>query len=219
MTSVKAVFRRITNEIRERKRKNRAFVVGISGIDTSGKTVFAKGLAEHLRKQGFAVQKISLDDFHNKKKVRYEGKSQAENYFRKSFDLKTIVEKLLKPVREKKSFKTNLILLDLFTDRYEVRKKYSFSPKTIVVFEGVFLFRKELSKYVDYKIFLQIPFKESKKRAAKRDVPVHGRSVLKKYDEKYLPAQKNYLKKFPPQKTADLVIDNTDFNNPKIVGG
>jgi hypothetical protein len=35
-------------------------------------------------------------------------------------------------------------------------------------------------------------------------------------DSKYLPAQRKYLNEFPPEKTADIVIDNLDWNYPKI---
>ena len=105
-----------------------------------------------------------------------------------------------------------LTLLNLYTNRYEVEKEYFFDRSTIVIFEGVFLLRKELSPYIDYMIFLEIPFEESKRRARKRDSTV----VLEKYDKKYLPAQKKYLKEFPPSEAADMVIDNTNWEYPKI---
>ena len=72
-------------------------------------------------------------------------------------------------------------------------KSYSFDQNTIIIFEGVFLFRKELSPYIDYKIFLDISFEESKNRAKTRDVPVYGEEILTMYEEKYLPSQRRYL--------------------------
>ena len=62
------------------------------------------------------------------------------------------------------------------------------------------------------KIFLDIPFEESKKRAKARDME----EVIAKYEVKYLPAQGKYLKEYPPQDTADMIIDNTDWGHPVI---
>ncbi|MCX6769565.1 MAG: HAD hydrolase-like protein [Candidatus Micrarchaeota archaeon] len=210
------IFERVLSEISRKKQKGRAFVVGITGIDTSGKTMFAEAFANFLKSRKCRVQAISVDDFHNQREIRYSGKNQADNYYNKSFDYATIAEKLLIPVHRKRSFIAKLTLLNLHTDRYETKKSYAFDGNTIVVFEGVFLFRKELAPYIDYRVFLEIPPGESKRRAKARDVPIYGKEVLRKYDAKYLPAQKRYLRQFPPSRMADIVIDNCNFERPKI---
>jgi uridine kinase len=105
-----------------------------------------------------------------------------------------------------------LKLLDLQSNKYSVTRRYSFNRHTIVLFEGVFLFRKELAPYIDYKVFLEIPFEESKKRAALRD----SEETNKKYELKYLPAQRKYLREYPPPKLADMIIDNTNWEFPAI---
>ncbi|MFA5086877.1 MAG: HAD-IA family hydrolase [Candidatus Paceibacterota bacterium] len=211
------IFEEILEEISQRKKESRAFVVGINGIDTSGKTKFAEAFSRFLISKNKKVQTINLDDFHNPKEIRYSGKSQADNYYNKSFDIQTIIEKLLVPVREKNEYSVRLALLDLHADKYEKEKTFSFDKDTIVVFEGVFLFRKELDPYLDYKIFIEIPLEESKKRAMVRDVPIFGKEIIKKYDEKYLPAQKKYLEESVPAEIADMVIDNADWEYPKII--
>lgn len=210
------IFEKILEEIKKRKQKDRAFVVGITGIDTSGKTKFAEVFEKFLISRNHRIQVINLDNFHNPKKIRYSGENQADNYYNKSFDIKTIVEKLLIPIHQKGSFSKRLTLLDLHTDKYEIKKEFSFDQNTIVLFEGVFLFRKELSPYIDYKIFIEVPFEESKNRARVRDVPIYGEAVLRKYDDKYLPAQKKYLDECPPSKVADMIIDNSRWEYPTI---
>jgi uridine kinase len=102
----------------------------------------------------------------------------------------------------------------LQSDKYEVQKQFSFDRDTIVLFEGVFLFRQELAAYLDYKIFIDIPFEESRRRADIRDVPIYGTGMLKRYEEKYWPAQRKYLAQYPPSQIADLVIDNTNWEYP-----
>ncbi len=68
------IFEKITEEIKLRKQPDRPFVIGISGIDCSGKTIFAAALEKYLRKEGYKTQLIRLDDFTNPRAIRYVGK-------------------------------------------------------------------------------------------------------------------------------------------------
>ena len=210
------IFYRVLDEVKSRKNKDRAFVIGITGIDTSGKTKFSEDLSQFITSKGYNVQLVCLDDFHNPKEIRYAGSSQAANYYQKSFDIATIVQKLLYPIRNSQEFSTKLSLLNLLSNKYEVEREYFVTKDTIVIFEGVFLFRKELSTYLDYKIFLEIDFSESKRRAKARDVPIYGEEILERYDIKYLPAQRKYLEEFPPLQTADMIINNHNWEYPII---
>lgn len=211
------IFEKILAEVNKKKKKYKAFIIGITGIDTSGKTIFAEALSEFITSKDYSSKLIQLDDFHNPREIRYAGENQADNYYHKSFDIATIVQKLLVPIRENGRLSTKLTLLNLHTNKYEVEKEYLVDKDTIVVFEGVFLFRKELSPYLDYRIFLEIPYEESKSRAVTRDVPVYGEEILDRYDGKYLPAQRKYLDEYPPNKTADLIINNENWEYPKVV--
>ena len=58
------IFNKIIQEIQQRKLKSSAFVVGINGIDLSGKTEFTAALADYLTANNFKVTVIHLDDFH-----------------------------------------------------------------------------------------------------------------------------------------------------------
>ncbi|MFC1900210.1 hypothetical protein ACFLYN_01310 [Chloroflexota bacterium] len=207
------IFEKILGQVAARKPEDKAFIVGITGIDCSGKTTFAESFNEFLVSKGFTTQIIHLDDFHNPTSYRYSGENQAENYFNKSFNIEKIINELLVPVQQKKAFSTKLTLLNLETDNYEIKKEYSINQDTIVVFEGVFLFREELAPYIDYKIFIEISFDESLIRARIRD----EKAILSKYDEKYLPAQKKYLDEYPPSETADMIIDNINWEYPRFV--
>jgi uridine kinase len=206
------IFEMIAGEIKRRKPPDRPFVIGISGVDCSGKTVFTGALEDYLKSKGYHTQPIRLDDFHNPREIRYAGENQAENYFNKSFNIQHIVQKLLVPLREKGRHSITLKLLDLQTDKCDISRKYSFNHQTIVLFEGVFLFRKELAPYLDYKIFLDISLDLSKERAKSRDPA----ASLDKYDTKYLPAQRQYLRGRPPHQVADVVINNSHWEYPVI---
>ncbi len=206
------IFEKVAGEIRLRKPVDRPLVIGVSGIDCAGKTAFAAALEKYLNLKDYPTQLISLDDFHNPGAIRYAGEDQAENYFNRSFDIETIIQKLLAPLREKGEHSVTLELLDLQTDRYEVTKKFSFNRNKVVIFEGVFLFRKELAQYIDYKVFLDIPLSVCLERARARD----SEETQQRYDTKYLPTQRKYLREYPPEKVADIVIENTDWELPVV---
>jgi phosphoglycolate phosphatase-like HAD superfamily hydrolase/uridine kinase len=207
-----SIFKKITEEVECKKRKDKAFVIGINGIDGAGKTEFAEALGKNLKANGYETQLIHLDDFHNPRTIRYSGSNQAESYYNKSFNIKLIVDKLLSPIKKKKPLSLNLKVLNLDTDKYEAEREYYVNQDTIVILEGVFLYRKELASYTDYKVFLDIRPEESKRRAIIRD----SEANVKKYDEKYLPAQVKYIEKYPPTKVVDMIIDNTDCEYPSI---
>lgn len=204
------VFETILEATTSLKQPEHPFIIGISGIDASGKTMFADGLSKFLSGKEYPVQVIHVDDFHNPKSIRYSEESDAENYFNLSFNLQAIVDKLLKPIRDKGSLTTELTVLDLGTDSFRNQRSYTVSPDTIVLLEGVFLFRKEISPYVDFYIYLDISFEECLKRGLARG------GEEERYRTKYIPAQKKYLAEYPPSEHADIIIDNSNWECPRI---
>ena len=112
------VYEQVKEEIDSRKSRERPYVVGITGIDTSGKTMFTRALADYLTSANYKVQIINLDDFHNPREVRYTGDDPAENYYHRSFNIRSIIDDLLIPVRQRGKHTASLKLLDLNTDKF-----------------------------------------------------------------------------------------------------
>lgn len=217
MSPLSKVYNEIYNDIISAKKPDMPFIIGINGIDTSGKSQFAKKLKGYLEEKGQRVQIIHIDDFHNPREIRYSGDNEVENYFFRSFNIKKLVDYLLRPIKKNKFLQEKLTLLNLQTDKYDIVKNYSVDKDTLVILEGVFIFREEIEPYLDYKVFIEIPIELCKERALQRDVPLYGEDILKKYDTKYIPTQKYYLEKFPPRKYADIIIENSDWNNPRVI--
>ena len=207
------IFQKIIEDIKIRKQKDKPFIIGVNGVDCSGKTTFAWDLETYLKNRGYPTQIIAIDDFHNPKSVRYSGEDQAYNYFFKSFNVEMLAEKLFKPIRENGKVITKLKLLNVENDKYEIIRRYKVTPETIVITEGVFLFRKELALFIDYKVYLDIPFEESKRRAVIRDAA----ASLQKYETKYHPAQIKYIEQYAPAAQADIVIENSNPDFPVTV--
>lgn len=204
--------------VRERRSERRPFVVGVTGMDTSGKSVTATLLAEELLRSGLAVQIIRLDDFHRPSAERHrEELSEQVQYYEYTFDLERLKNEVLAPIRDNGKLETSLICLDLQKDTWTIEQHYSVNADTIVLLEGVFLFRPEIAHFLDLVIFLEVDEATVMDRARSRDVPIHGEEIMRKYQSKYLPAQRAYLDEYPSERNADVIIDNNDWENPIVI--
>ena len=191
--------------------------VGVNGVDTAGKTVFANRLACYLKSVGQDAVVVHLDDFHNPKALRTRGNDEIDAYYHNAFDLQTLKDTLLKPLRETGEVHKTLTLLDLGTDAYTRKRTYEIGRDTLVILEGVLLYREPIAELIDSKIYLDIGFDELLRRAEARDVPKYGGQMLTRYREKYIPVQQRYLEEWNPKETSDCVIDNSDVCRPVIV--
>ncbi len=186
-------------------------VLGINGVDTSGKTFFAEDLGLYLKYRGYQIQLLHMDDFHNPKEIRYKDTS-PQGYIDYAFDLNRL-QSIITEIKENDSDK-EFYVLNLESNTYTKKLPIKTTRNTIIILEGVMLYRPPICSIIDYKIFLDINFDEVIKRATKRDVPKYGVEFLDKYRERYIPAQKIYLQSYRPKDICDLVIDNNDYNKP-----
>jgi len=198
------------------KLDEKPLIVGINGMDTSGKTRLAMDLEHELKKREIPVQTVHVDDFHNPKSIRYnKDLPDYLQYYCLSINFPKLIQEVLQPISEGK-LRKELILLDLELDEWSMLRRYEVDVSTIVIVEGVFLFREELQSFFDVSILLEVEEEEIIKRAWQRDVPNQGNEVIEKYFRKYLPAQRMYIHKCNPEKFASIVIENTDWKNPKL---
>lgn len=205
------------------KQKDSPLFVGIDGVDASGKTTLAVELVKELKGSGRPIIRASIDGFHNPKSVRYtKGENSPEGYYFDSFNHKAIAEVLLDPLNSGKlQYKT--AVFDYRTDSEVVLPGQTATNDSILIMEGIFLFRPELVNYWDIKIFVDVDFKITVNRAVKRAAEIEyigtEQEILDKYEKRYIPGQQLYFEKAQPKEKADIVIDNSDFENPVITKG
>jgi phosphoglycolate phosphatase len=159
---------------------------------------------------------VPLDDFHNPRKVRHQDPDPIQSYFKYAFNLDLLEDALLAPLQRGETVDVTLPVLDLVTDTHTRQKRYHIEPDTLVIIEGVLLFRPPIDAYIDCRVSLHITFEEVLRRARARDVPQYGPAFLERYREKYIPIQKRYLAEHRPLERSHFVIDNTDYLHPEI---
>ena len=205
------------------KQKDSPILVGIDGVDASGKTTLAGELVSELKGSGRQIIQASIDGFHNPKSIRYaKGENSPEGYYSDSFNHKAIAEVLLDPLSSGElQYKTGVF--DYRTDSEVVLPVQTATRDSILIMEGIFLFRPELINYWDIKIFVDADFKitvkRAIKRAAEREYIGAEKEILDKYEKRYIPGQQLYFEKAQPKEKADIIIDNSDFENPVIMKG
>jgi uridine kinase len=191
-------------------------MVAVDGVDGAGKTMFADALAYRLEADGLTVVRASIDDFHNPRAVRYaRGKDSPEGFYLDSYNLDALREALLFPARVDMPFK--IATFDHRADRPVATNPLKVPLPAVLIFDGVFLHRKELRDEWDLTIFLDVPFEVSYARMAKRDGsdPDPRAAANRRYYE----GQQLYFRSANPQRQADILIDYADFDLPRIVRG
>jgi phosphoglycolate phosphatase len=191
--------------------KTKARILGINGVDTSGKTTFARNYQRYLRAIGLSAEVISLDNFHNPKTLRTTGPNEIEAYEQNAFDTEKLIREILQPIKVHGKCVKEISCLNLATDSYDKKLKVEINSDTLVILEGVLLFKPPLNAWLDERVFLDISFEEVLRRAEKRDVPLYGPTFLERYRTKYIPIQQRYLEQHHPKQKADFIIDNNNF--------
>lgn len=209
---------RLSSLISEGRPLTGPMVVGVTGMDTSGKSVMTTSIAEDLLRSGFRVQIIRLDDFHRPRaERRREELPQPVQFYEHTFDFERLRNEVLIPIRDEGRLDTTLVCLDLVQDTWTVERRYLVDNDTIVLLEGVFLFRPDIAHFLELIIYLHVDETTVIERARARDVPIHGQEIVDRYYTKYLPAQREYLEQLPAEINADVIIDNNDWENPVII--
>jgi len=211
----------LADELVARKQEGRPLKVGIDGRSGAGKSTLADELGVAVSRKGYEVLRASVDDFHNPRERRHkQGEYSARGYYEDAFDYESVVGGLLGPLSG------TTIPVPCRQVSFDQRRNLPLNPapvpagtNTILLFEGIFVFRGRLNGYWDYRILLGIDTQTSMGRAVARDTGVLGTAdaVRRKLAVRYDPAWQIYTNEENPEAKADVVIDNRDAANPQIL--
>lgn len=190
--------------------------VGIDGIDGAGKTVFADELAAVLRARGRSVVRASVDDFHHPTHVRYrQGRHSPIGYYQDSYDYDQLRDVLLDPLSPGGTRRYVSAIHDV-TEEVPIEVEARVAPVgSVLVFDGIFLHRPEVSDYWDCTVFLQVEREVAHDRMVQRDGPPRG--PYGKENPRYVAGQRIYLDTCRPESVASIVIDNNVLDQPRII--
>lgn len=195
---------------------NDIFLVGIDGLDGSGKSYIGDEISRTLIDKGISVIRSSTDYFHNPRNVRYKlGKGSPKGYFEDSFNYPKLKELLLNTLKKSNSKFCRTKYFNHKTDSVVNENPIEIKNNSILIFDGIFLHRKELKDYWDYSIFLNVSRKESLHRCYLRDSS-GSPDIDSPKNTRYVKGQKIYLNKCFPEQIASIVINNENYDLPFI---
>src|SRR5215204_1924952 len=189
----------ITLAKRDRIPAKQSLLVGVSGIDASGKGFITAQLADKIRRKGFNVANFNVDGWLNLPETRFNPNNPAENFYENAIRFDEMFERLILPLKMNRAVNLTADLAAENATEF-CRHDYFYRDIDIVLVEGIFLFKNESKKHFDLKIWLECPFATALQRALTRSQEnLSTEKTVKAYETIYFPAQKIHFAKDAPQ--------------------
>jgi len=195
--------------------------VGIDGHSAAGKTTLADELAATLRESTTRpVLRVMIDHFKRRVdlRTRYPPGSPA-SYYHEMFDVEAIRDHLLAPLGPGGDRRFRTQIMD-FSGRTPIDSGLQVAPHdAILVADGAFLQKPALAPYWDLRVYLHIEVADVLHRGPIRDLAWmdSAEAAAERYRAYYIPGEQLYLAEVRPAEQADIVIDNRDFEAPRIL--
>lgn len=193
----------------------RPLLVAIDGGDGVGKTTFADDLATLLEQRGDTVVRASVDSFHHPRDHRHAHGRTGRTVWERTYDYRRLRQDLLDPWLRGAGSAYRLRWRDVATDALHGDALDTVPERAVLVVDGVFAQRPELAQAWDLVVWLEAPDEVRAARMAARD----GSSPeLESEDQaRYADAQRIYRAACGPREAADVVVDLTDVDRPRVL--
>jgi uridine kinase len=192
----------------------RALLVGISGIDGSGKGFVAARIAASLGKAarvtapGYNVALIGVDGWLNLPNVRFDRERPAEHFYEQAIRFEEMFETLIIPLRENREINLRMNFTEETATGYR-EHHYQFRAIDIVLLEGIFLLKKTLRPHLDLTCWVDCSFETALARAVKRGQEgLPPPETVHAFRTIYFPAQRIHFERDAPQSAADFILPN-----------
>lgn len=194
--------------------------IAIDGKSCSGKTRLADELVDPVRAHGRPVIRATIDGFHNPPEIRHrQGGTSPRGYYEDSFDLEAVKTCVLLPLGPGGDRSYQPARYD-FRDESVVDATWQVAAAdAVLIFEGVFLHRPELTPHWDFTIYVEADTELTLKRAKVRDRERLGSVAIveQKYRDRYIPGQQIYRDECDPANRAHALWVNDDIERPRLV--
>lgn len=198
---------------------NKPLLVGLDGVDGAGKTYMADELFLTLKpKTERQIVRISIDDFHNPRSIRYaKGKDSSEGFYQDSYDYEQFIKYVIKPLKTEGNHLVRTAIHDCDNDCKVDGKRIQISDDAIVLIDGIFLHRSVLRQHWDLTILVKTDFDISVPRANARISDNLDSNPYASVNARYVKGQEIYFKDCDPESKATIVINNNSLESAYIL--
>lgn len=190
--------------------------VAIDGVTAAGKSTFANELVAYVRRP---VVRATADDFYRPSSERYARGHGPEAYYYDTFDLPSLRSLLLDPLAPDGDRRYRSASFASYDDVAVDAPVHVAQEDAALVLDGVFLLRPELAGLWDLSVFLETDRAVALERGIARDAWwLNGAGPARlRYEARYVPGETLYLRTAEPASRADIVIENTDPDRPRLL--
>lgn len=199
---------------RERLPAERALLVGISGIDGSGKGFVAARVAKSLGRTagvsalGYNVAVIGVDGWLHLPPIRFNEQNPAEHFYEHALRLDEMFERLIVPLQRERSVDLEIDFTEETATCYR-KHGYHYRDVDIILLEGIFLFKPKHRHHFDLTVWIDCSFKTALARAVQRcQEGLPPEETVRAFETIYFPAQRIHLRRDYPRAAANLILPN-----------
>ncbi len=187
---------------------NRAVLVGISGIDASGKGFITAKVAEHLRGGSINVAAICVDDWLKLPHHRFNPDNLAEHFYEHALRFEEMFAQLILPLGNNRRIKLDADHTDETASTHR-KHRYEYRDVDVILLEGIFLLKRAYRHHFDLTAWVDCSFATGLKRAITRcQEGLSPAETIKAFTTIYFPAQRVHFARDNPQGAADFIIRN-----------
>jgi len=185
-----------------------ALLVGISGIDASGKGFVTERIAESLQKRRIKLAVISADGWLNLQHVCFHQQDLAKHFYESAIRFDEMFERVILPLRGTRNVNVESDFTEESATTFR-KHRYAFRNIEIILLEGIFLFKPMYRDHFDLKIWIDCSFATALRRAiARGQEGLPPQETKRAFEIVYFPAQRIHLMRDNPSKAADIVFTN-----------
>jgi uridine kinase len=193
--------------------------VAVDGTTASGKSTLARELTDAVAAKGRRVIHLSMDGYHHPRQHRWQkGPLSAEGYYVDAYDFPAFVANVLVPLGPRGDRRFRERIIDLATDQAINEPAVVAPAGAVLIVDGSFLQRMELTDHWDYRIFVNARFDVALARGLARDSEALGgvEAARTAYQSRYHAAAHLYIADRHPADTASVIVDNDDLDAPSL---
>lgn len=187
----------------------RSLLVGVSGIDGSGKGYVSARLAEALCRRKTHAAVINVDPWLRLPAERFDARRPAEHFYERGLRLEEMFESVVLPLKARRSVNATINAADATNATAYYPLKIEHEQVDVIILDGIFLFKRELRHWLDVSVWVDCSFETALQRALRRnqeDLPPE--LIVRDYHSIYFPAQRIHFLRDDPQSFAELTISN-----------
>jgi len=191
--------------------ESRSLLVGLSGIDGSGKGYVAGQIEAHLGQYGVPAAIVNVDGWLNLPEERFRSSAPAEHFYEHAIRFEEFFSQLVIPLRDRRSVHLVADFAEETANHFR-KHTYDFKDVGVVVVEGIFLFKAQYRQLFDLAIWTECSFPAALARAIDRAQEGLSRAkTIAVYETVYFPAQQIHLVRDKPRENADLIFENDSY--------